>query len=553
MEKNNIADLVIKSKNDKGFRQEEIDLIKESDLVDQVSLISSIDTTVMDVDARIYIYQLKNTSLNKINLIEGRMPNNSHEIVVEQKSETIEPHNLNEKIILYGIEYTICGIVQNPLNLYRNGDVSIITGEPLKLILYFDESNEVPPFPKTDILVSLNSTKDMSFFSKKYLEKVDDSVKKISNISEFSEQNVKILTLEENKSYAILTNICDKVDIIAAIFPIFFILVVALVILTTMSRLVDEDRIVIGCYKSLGYSNSRIILKYLIFFIACLVIGISLGLLFGAIILPNVVYPSFNSIFFLPSRTSTVSFILGIISSIFMIIAVLSVTLFVAIKELKEKPTELLKAKTPMAGRKILLEKVNCIWQRLSFKYKSCYRNIFRYKGRLFMIIISMCGCSALVMAGFGLFDVSNEVIIFEGIKISTGNTISFIAAVVIIFALFLSVLVLYNLTNMNICERSREIATLKVLGYLNREVYGYIFREILVMSIIGILIGIPLGVGLLYFIFDLLKFGSILNIKVISYFLTFGIILLFIFFVDILLIHKIKGIDMNDSLKSLE
>lgn len=169
------------------------------------------------------------------------------------------------------------------------------------------------------------------------------------------------------------------------------------------------------------------------------------------------------------------------------------------------------------------------------------------------MVIISVLGSSALVMAGLGIYDVSGAVLDIDGIKVNLTSTLQPIALIVIFFAMALSVLVLFNLTNMNIGERQKEIATLKVLGYKTLEVDSYVFREIFAMSLMGIILGIPTGLGLLYFIFKHLDFGSIADIKWSSYLLAFVISLSFIGIVDLLLSRKIHKIDMNDSLKSVE
>jgi len=169
------------------------------------------------------------------------------------------------------------------------------------------------------------------------------------------------------------------------------------------------------------------------------------------------------------------------------------------------------------------------------------------------MVIISVLGSSALVMAGFGIYDVSGAVLDIDGIKVNLTSTLQPIALIVIFFAMALSVLVLFNLTYMNIGERQKEIATLKVLGYKTLEVDSYVFREIFAMSLMGIILGIPTGLGLLYFIFKYLDFGSIADIKWSSYLLAFVISLSFIGIVDLLLSRKIHKIDMNDSLKSVE
>jgi len=236
-----------------------------------------------------------------------------------------------------------------------------------------------------------------------------------------------------------------------------------------------------------------------------------------------------------------------------MFVAIILVTFYVTWKEIKEKPANLFQAKAPKAGKTILLEKIAFIWSKLSFKYKSCYRNIFRYKGRLAMIVLSVLGSTALVMAGLGLYNISSKPITINGVAFDMGNSIKYVSVAAIIFALILTILVIYNITNMNISERNREIATLKVLGYKDYEVCSYIFREIIQISIIGVILGIPSGILILYLIMKFLDFGSLSDIKLISYFLTGVLVITFIIIVDLLLIRKIKKVNMNDSLKSLE
>lgn len=167
------------------------------------------------------------------------------------------------------------------------------------------------------------------------------------------------------------------------------------------------------------------------------------------------------------------------------------------------------------------------------------------------MTVVSVAGSTALVLAGFGLRDVSlNEDV---GILAGFADTFALISMVIILFAAALCVLVIYNLTNMNISERKREIATLKVLGYRDSEVSGYIYREVLIMAVFGIIIGLPLGFGLLYFVFGYLDFGSVSMVKWYSYLISAILVLVFVGFVDLLLFRKIRKVDMNDSLKTLE
>ena len=166
----------------------------------------------------------------------------------------------------------------------------------------------------------------------------------------------------------------------------------------------------------------------------------------------------------------------------------------------------------------------------------------FRYKAHFIMTVVCVAGSTALVFAGFSLLNVSK------------GNgSIAMISAFIIAFALLLCVFVIYNLTNMNIGERKREIATLKVLGYRDGEVTGYIYREIFIMAFIGALLGIPLGCALVGFVFAYLDYGSLADIKWWSFVLYAAVVLVFIGLVDLLLSHKIRAVDMTSSLKSID
>ena len=168
------------------------------------------------------------------------------------------------------------------------------------------------------------------------------------------------------------------------------------------------------------------------------------------------------------------------------------------------------------------------------------------------MTVISVAGSTALIFAGFGLHDIAKA----DGHKVDVaiiGDSLAMISVIVILFAICLCVLVIFNLTIMNIGERKRELATLKVLGYHDIEVSGYIFREIFIMAIFGIIVGLPLGYGLVAFIFEYLEFGSINDVKIASYIFTVLLVIVVICIVDLLLHFKNKKIDMTTSLKTVE
>ncbi|MFA6861616.1 MAG: FtsX-like permease family protein [Bacilli bacterium] len=549
----NVTDLIIKDKSSTGFTADQEQDIKDLSFVKDCNLTTSIDLKINDEESRTYVYDFT-SEINKLTLLEGTYPTSTSEVVVERSSSTIKSRKIGETITYSGMDFTITGIVQNPLMLSKDGDTSQTDeDESLSLVMYLDEEKNVLPLPKTDINILLKNEEGYTRFSSKYNDYVEECKQTIIKKEGFDEEKVAYLSLEQNKTYEIVKNLAEKVDVIVAMFPVFFILVVALVVLTTMTRLVDEERSQIGCLCSLGYSHFSIVFKYLLFALLSCLIGIGAGLGLGIFLIPNLCYPAFGNVFFLPTITTKLSYFMGVVSSIAMFISVVLVTLFVTHKSLKETPSALLLPKAPAPGRKILLERIGFIWKHLSFKYKSSIRNIFRYRGRLWMVILSVLGSTALVMAGLGLFDASDSIVSINGISVDLTSTLKPIALMIVGFAMALSVLVLFNLTDMNISERVREIATLEVLGYGDREVYGYIFREVFISASFGVALGIPAGVGLLAFVFIYLKFGSLSDINWYSYLLTIGLSFIFIVIVDLLLMKKIKSIDMKESLKSIE
>ena len=356
------------------------------------------------------------------------------------------------------------------------------------------------------------------------------------------------LTLVEYDSYE---EYAQKVYNISIIFSVFFVGVSVLVISTTMTRLAEEERSAIGCYKTLGYDDGKIMFKYLFFSMFSCIIGSLCGFLGITNLLVYLICKAFSFAFRMPPLTNEISWVFGGISVFCMLAAVLLVTWRVVSSMTNEKPAALLRPKSPKPGKKILLERIGFIWKRMSFKYKSTYRNLFRYARNFILTVVSIAGSTALVFAGLGLYDSSIALEKTEGAG-STSSMTS-ISAVLIVCAALLSILVIYNLTNINIEERKREIATLKVLGYKSGEVCGYIFREITVLSVIGTALGIPLGYGFSVFVFNYVDFGSIADMHWYSWLGTAVLSLLFSVVVMALLCRKIIKTDMNASLKTVD
>lgn len=202
--------------------------------------------------------------------------------------------------------------------------------------------------------------------------------------------------------YKIYATVAQIVDALARVFPILLYFIAALVTFTTMTRMVDEERIGAGTLKALGYSDRDVALKFIVYGLVSSMIGTAIGIVAGHTLLPWIVYNAYATKFVLPPihllfdpAVSVVAVVLGLVS------AVLPAWLAVR-SELRDKPSELLLPKPPASGSKILLERIPFIWNRLSFTHKVTARNLFRYKKRMFMTVFGVAGAVILLVAGFG-------------------------------------------------------------------------------------------------------------------------------------------------------
>lgn len=555
-----------------------------------------------------------------------------------------------------------------------------------------------------------------------------------------------VLTRESSYSFRDYESSANRMKAIATVFPLFFIIVAGLVCLTTMTRMVEEQRGLIGTYKALGYGKGTIALKYVSYALAASLVGGIIGCIIGLRLFPYIIYDSWNIIYQLPSITYASHALLSVVAVLSLVLVTLIATLYSCYYELSEEPSVLMRPKAPKSGKKILLEHT-FIWKHMSFTRKVTMRNIFLYKKRFFMTVIGIAGCGALITAGFGIKDsvqsiidnqygqiihyddilvfnnnadtesiknvadniakdeyykdslmdyaytsdvkvsgesddysteitvVSNEqdykdfvtfrsrkdkseleltdsgVIITEklakDLSVKAGDTIliqddnnkqvsvnvtgvmemyinnyifmtsdyfnqvfgytpdnnrilgkltgddetvqaaigdryltdssvkslTFVKAnisrfenmiqsldlvtwVLIISAGMLAFVVLYNLTNVNISERIREIATIKVLGFYDTEVGEYVYRENIILTLIGGVFGLLLGVALHSYIMttielDGVMFGTKINIS--SFLISYGITILFSLLINLIMYPSLKKIPMVESLKSVE
>ena len=556
----------------------------------------------------------------------------------------------------------------------------------------------------------------------------------------FGDVKTYVLDRSTNVGYMCYDNDTNIVDGVAKVFPIFFFLIAALVCSTTMTRMVDDERGQIGTYRALGYTNGRIMAKYLIYSGSSAFLGCVIGFFVGSYLFPYVISEAYKMLYdFGTGIDFYFSPGLLVICLIVSLLCSMGTAFLACINELRCMPAELIRPKAPAAGKRILLERIPFIWKPMKFLHKVTARNVFRFKKRMFMMLLGIAGCTALVLTGLGAKDsVSNlaefqygdidtydmevtlngtynediqqevEDAVGDGFEDSTAilkstveyhaasaiKTVYLIAAepedlesfvkfdmttsngtypgngevmlskkiaeiadvtvgdpitlhdtdagdvtltvsgifenyvwhyayitpecyeqyfdkaceantmylhvdtdstayeaggklsalsnvmsvsvvadikdrvenmmkmmdavvgLVIGSAGALAFIVLFNLSNINITERVREIATIKVLGFYPRETGSYVFRENFILTLMGIVVGLPLGCLLHRFVMsqiqvDMVAFAT--RIMNISYLYSVLIVLAFLIIVDLVMRRKIDKIDMAESLKSIE
>lgn len=579
--------------------------------------------------------------------------------------------------------------------------------------------------------------------------KLSDAEQKLNDaqkaIDAFDEAKWYVYDRDENPGYSGLEEDALRVDNVAAVFPVFFLLVAALVCLTTMTRMVDERRTEIGTLKALGYSNISIAAKYFVYAASAAVLGSVIGAVIGLATLPYIILDTYSMMYTLPDTILVIPWDSFAFSAGTGILCTCFVAVAACFKELKIRPAALMRPKAPKPGKRILLEHIPLLWKHMNFTSKVTARNLFRYKARFLMTVIGVAGCTALIIGGLGLKDsitviadrqykeisiydeiyalsesgtaeekaylmsqfhaderfsetllvsqnwttvsynknnkINLRVIIGEndeqfekmfilrdrtthekinldesgvvinerlsqvidakvgddihftlnddpytfrisGITenyagnymymtpelytqltgkeneynivytqveesaksnerdiandwmqnddivtvsmlneqlesiVSTLDSLNVIVFVLIICAGLLAIVVLYNLTNINIAERVREIATIKVLGFYNGETANYIYRENTVLTLVGAIVGLPVGTLLTTFIVQAIQMDMVMfpqQVNFISYVIGFALTIAFSLFVNFIMYFKMTSISMVESLKSVD
>ena len=571
--KQNVSDFIVKSKTGR-FTAEQISAVKNRYGEDNVETGMSVDIQTGEKRSlRLYFLDLENTKINELELVEGEKITSDDEncVYAEAKDKIIKGYSVGDKVeidlasalnlpVEYKINVTIKGIVKSPLTFGKDGEPSYNNPEDTEIpdnmseidkldllenILYCP-TNVCTIVPEGDLYGDLyikaenrNLFKSFSSGYEKYVEK-----EKIE-LTELLGEDIRVITLYDNYSFKSIIASTNKVRGIGNILMVIFIAVTLLVVLSSMMRLMDEERSQIACLKTLGYGSTSIVLRYVFFALVALAAGGVIGFFVGYGVSWLICFV-FGYSYVMPPISVVVNpsyyFIsLGVIIAV-TLIAVFSTGMRLA----NNAPADLLRPKPPKKGKRILLEKIPFIWKRLSFKYKSSMRNVFRYKMRFFMMFVSVGVSAGLVFAGLSLLDMC----LFGDFG---SPAIIGIAIVVVVFAGLLTAVVINTLTTINISEREREIATLMVLGYHDSEICGYIYREIYISVFLGIIVGYPIGIGLATLVFKTIGFGTVGNVSWFMWLLVPVVVFVFTLLVTLMLRPKIVKTRMNESLKAVE
>ena len=357
-------------------------------------------------------------SLNDFNtpvLIDGSLPSAKNECVVEERFLTVNNKNIGDTIelnikdmqndngedvpYLYEKELKIVGTVQSPMYISVDRGTSTLGSGKIDYYMYIPKSNVQANSIYTNIYVKVKDANKYTTSSKKYEDCVNSVKTEIENPKWY------VLDRNGNVGYSSFIQDTDSIANIGKVFPVIFFIVAALISLTSMTRMVEEQRTQIGTLKALGYNKLQITSKYVLYASLACIIGSILGMSVGFVLLPKIVWKMYSMMYQIGDIQTSFNFEIGSLGFILIVISILGATIYAVIKELIQTPATLMRPKSPKMGKRVLLEKVTFIWKRLSFSRKVTVRNIFRYKKRFLMTIIGIMGCTALIVTGFGIRD----------------------------------------------------------------------------------------------------------------------------------------------------
>lgn len=565
----NVSDFIVKSKTG-SFSEEQIAAVRSRYGEKHVNTGMSLDIQTGEKRSlRLYFLDFDAWSINVPELVDGEKVtgDGKNRVYAEAADNVIKGYSIGEEVEIdlgaalklpmeYKITVTVQGIVRSPLTFGKDGEPSYNNPEGTEIpdnmgeigkldlldnILYCPMS--VLPVPvKGDLYITAQDRTLFDSFSDDYKAYVEEEKTALAGLLG---DDIEVITLYDNYSFKSILSSADKVRGIGDILMFIFIAVTLLVVLSSMMRLMEEERAQIACLKTLGYSSFSAVMRYVLFALVALVAGGGGGFFVGDGVSWLMCYV-FGYSYHMPPISVVVNPGYYFLSTGAILAVTVTAVFALGMRMTGDTPANLLRPKPPKKGKRVLLENIPFIWNRLAFRYKSSLRNVLRYKMRFFMMLVSVAVSAGLVFAGLALLDMC----IFDDFG---SSAIIGIAIVVVVFAGLLTAVVINTLTTINISERNREIATLMVLGYHDREICGYIYREIYISTFIGILFGYPVGIGLATLVFKTIGFGTVGGVNWFMWLLVPVIVFGFTLLVTLLLRPKIVKTRMNESLKAVE
>lgn len=565
----NVSDFIVKSKSG-NFTDDQISAVRAHYGANNVNIGLSVDMQTSEKRSlRLYFLDFAAWDINVPELVDGEKVtgDESNCVYAEVSDNVIKGYAVGENVEIdlgkalnlpmeYQLSVTVKGIVKSPLTFGKDGEPSYNNPEDtevpdnmvklgkldlLENVLYCP-SSLLPVQVNGDLYITAEDRGLFASFSDGYKAYVE---KEKSQLAALLGDDIEIITLYDNYSFKSVLSSADKVRGIGNILMMIFIAVSLLVVLSSMMRLMEEERAQIACLKTLGYSSFSVVARYLLFALVALLAGGGGGFFVGYGVSRLMCYV-FGYGYDMPPISVVVNPSYYFLS-VGVVAAITLMAIFIlGMRMTGDTPANLLRPKPPKKGKRVFLENIPFLWNRLAFKYKSSLRNVLRYKMRFFMMLVSVAVSAGLVFAGLALLDMC----LFDDFG---SPSIIGIAVVVVVFAGLLTAVVINTLTTINISERNREIATLMVLGYLDSEICGYIYREIYISTSIGILFGYPVGIGLATLIFKTIGFGTVGDVSWFMWLLVPVVVFGFTLLVSLILRPKIVKTKMNESLKAVE
>ena len=698
--------------------------------------------------------------MNGVEIVSGRMPLNDTETALDYTLEGSLVKQLGDEITLTTsggtVMLRVVGFIRSPMyiSMFERGTSSIGNGTSDGFA--YASGNAISSlgtklpvmsllntyYTRADIVIS--GKEGLSAYSDEYEALVNEVTDRIEDYASTQIGTWYIQDRSGNPGYSDYSENTDRIAAVGDVFPLIFFIVAALVCLTTMTRMVEEQRIEMGTMKALGYGGWQIAMKYAVYAMSACISGGVVGAIIGFKLFPYVIMKAYSIMYYLGKLETPYRADIAFMAIAAMAVCTAAATFSACYASLKEVPATLMRPKAPKAGRRVLLERIPFIWKKLSFTSKVTVRNLFRYKKRFFMSVIGIAGSGALLVTAFGLNDsifgiiekqfgdiwqmdvqayvyeampladmqellgknpanddfdsvmfcldsqmecknggrsqngvhllgvesagsmagrvslhnggtpvtlddsgvvvtaklaetlsikagdeinmrtggedhlmrvigvadnyvyhyvyitasyyetvfgkamqynglmgnlkdgltdetmdaMSTQLLsdscmytvrTIESIYASVWDSLSILNYVVLVLILgsgMLTFVVMLNLTNINIGERMRELATLRVLGFYDKEMYAYIFRENNALSVIGAFVGLLFGKIMHLFVIRTCEVDMVMFVrsaKPLSYVYAFALTIAFSLIVNLLMRPKVRAIDMVESLKSAE